>query len=652
MTVSQLALLTRASPRTVRYDLDDLARWLAPRGVTLVRRPRRGVWLEGELRPLGKAVPRHEAATADPFLPSPQRQALTAARLLATEAALAVRELTELLGVTRATVYRELDRVGARLKKRSLALERTRSGIRISGGETSRRWALYELLREWVLDADLREESSGRGSLDAAVGVRLLRELTARSAGELRALVADAAEAAAYPLTPAQAVGLLFWSAISEARLRVGCSVQLPERAVDGAGELAEHRLAVEVLRRLGFPGDHQEAAFLAMTARDARYGPSELRNLQAGRGRERARQAALEFTRQAGCLLGVRLEGDEDLIRGLVLHLEPALDRLELGVVTPNPLLDEIKAKYSGLFAVARQAAESLALPPSGLAEEEIGYLAMHLGAALERLAAPGGNVLRAVLVCEHGVGTAQLLASMLASRLPELLVCGFASSHEVERVAAECQADVVITTRPLAAAPLPAFLVHPLPDVIELVALRTRLQSLLRRPRTDRPLRTDAINGGAAPLMLEHVLTHDTVALDVEARDWQEAIRKAGELMVATGAVRPEYVEGMIRSVLTIGPYVVVGPGIAMPHARPEDGAVRVGMSCVRLARPVVFANKVENPVDLVFAFAAIDNQSHLTVMGQLAELLSTPPLVERIRRAKTVEDVLEVVHAVSAT
>jgi len=33
-------------------------------------------------------------------------------------------------------------------------------------------------------------------------------------------------------------------------------------------------------------------------------------------------------------------------------------------------------------------------------------------------------------------------------------------------------------------------------------------------------------------------------------------------------------------------------------------------------------------------------------------LAELLSTPPLVERIRRAKTVEDVLEVVHAVSAT
>lgn len=149
----------------------------------------------------------------------------------------------------------------------------------------------------------------------------------------------------------------------------------------------------------------------------------------------------------------------------------------------------------------------------------------------------------------------------------------------------------------------------------------------------------------------MLEHVLTEDTVALDVPAADWQEAIRQAGNLLVRTGAVKPEYIDGMIRTVLTIGPYVVVGPGMAMPHARPEDGALRVGLSCVRLAQPVVFLNKVENPVDLVFAFAAIDNQSHLTVMGQLAQMLSEPVLVERIRQARTVQDVLAIVHSVPA-
>ncbi|MGE5589984.1 MAG: BglG family transcription antiterminator, partial [Bacillota bacterium] len=436
---------------------------------------------------------------------------------------------------------------------------------------------------------------------------------------------------------------------------RAGRYVTLPERPAQEAVRLNEYGLAVEVLRRLGQGGaTAHEAAFLAMNARDARYGPAELHNRQPGLGpTNRAWEAATEFARLAGSLLGVDVADDEELIRGLILHLEPAIDRLELGVVAPNPLLDEIKAKYSGLYAVATQAAESLTMLPAGLAEEEIGYLAVHLGAALERRSDPSRNALRAVLVCEHGVGTAQLLASTLAARLPELKVCGFASSHGVEQTAAECRADVILTTRPLAAVALPVFLVHPLPDLIELTALRARLQSLLRRPRAGEPRdprRFQATNGGASPLMLEDVLTHQTIALDVEASDWQEAIRKVGELMVSAGAVRPEYVDGMIRTVEAIGPYVVVGPGIAMPHARPEDGAVNVGMACVRLATPVVFAGKEDNPIDLLFAFAAIDNQSHVAVMGQLARLLSTPSLVERVRQARTVADVLEVVHAVS--
>lgn len=692
VTVKHLAALLKASPRTVRYDLDDLGKWLAQRNITLVRRPRRGIWLEGDVRIASPPPPGEVGALRDSFMPAPERQALAMARLLAGEGPEPVRQLSALLGVTRTTVYRELQQMAGQLEKRSLRLQRARDGVRVDGLEVNRRRALYELLQQWVLDADLKHEVGDSGALrrrtgmrpretavrgtavreaavretaeEAAVpiGVRLLRELTDRQPTDLRALVAEAAEATGYPLTPGQVVGLLFWCAVTDARLRLGHHVLLPERPALEAMRLNEYRLAVEVLRRLGHEADGpnadgpnaygHEASFLAMNARDARYGPAELHNRQVGAGPNRAREAALEFTRQAGFLLGVELSQDEDLIRGLILHLEPAIDRLELGVIAPNPLLDEIKAKYSGLYAVARRAAESLSTLPAGLADEEVGYLAVHLGAALERLSDPASHVLRAVLVCEHGVGTAQLLASTLTARLPELQVCGFASSHGVDQAAADCGADVILTTRPLVVATLPVFLVHPLPDVIELTALRARLQSLLRRPRGDDRHRLHATNGGASPLMLEDVLTEQTVALDVEAKDWQDAIRKVGDLMVKAGAVRPEYVDGMIRTVETIGPYVVVGPGIAMPHARPEDGAVNVGMACVRLARPVAFAGKEDNPIDLLFSFAAIDNQSHVAVMGQLARLLSTPSLVERVRRARTVADVLEVVHTVSAT
>lgn len=648
-TVDQLAVLVQSSPRTVRYDLDELAKWLARHQITLVRKPHLGVWLEGEppalasIRPSGAELP-----AADDYLPSPQRQALGMTRLLLSSGPVGVAEFSSLLGVTRTTVYRELDRIGRWLAQRSLTLRRTRAASAVDGDEVCVRQALYELLREWVLEGDL----SGSDELRAgSVGALMLRELGVTNPSCLRAAVGEAAEVATYPLTPAQTVGLLFWAAIVQARHRSGGVVQLPERITAKAEDLPEYRLALELLRRLNLPAQHHEAVFLAIHARGVRYGPTELKKLDLGLTRNRARELAVMFAGRASQLLGVELGGDEDLIRGLILHLEPALDRLELGVVAPNPLLDDIKLKYGGVYAIARQAA-AMTEPLTGvLPEEEIGYLAMHLGAALERLSASTQDHIRTVLVCEHGVGTAQLLASLLASRLPELAVCGFASSHEVDQVAENCGAEVVITTRPLASARLPTFLVHPIPDVIELAALRSRLQSLRRAPRPGGAVGLGVIPGGASPLMLEHVLTSDTIALDVEAADWQEAIRQAGSLLVRTGAVRPEYIEGMIRAVLTIGPYVVVGPGIAMPHARPEDGALRVGLSCVRLASPVVFANKTENPVDLVFAFVAIDNQSHLTVMGQLARVLSNPTLVDQIRKARTVEDVLAVVHSVTA-
>jgi len=46
------------------------------------------------------------------------------------------------------------------------------------------------------------------------------------------------------------------------------------------------------------------------------------------------------------------------------------------------------------------------------------------------------------------------------------------------------------------------------------------------------------------------------------------------AGAFLVDTDAVFPSYVDAMVRAVEELGPYMVVAPGIALAHARPEDG------------------------------------------------------------------------------
>jgi mannitol operon transcriptional antiterminator len=82
-----------------------------------------------------------------------------------------------------------------------------------------------------------------------------------------------------------------------------------------------------------------------------------------------------------------------------------------------------------------------------------------------------------------------------------------------------------------------------------------------------------------------LRDLVRPNIVAVDVEVKDWQEAIRAAGTLMFADGAVEERFSDAMIRVAKEFGPYIVVAPGIALPHARPEDGVIKASIAVLRL-------------------------------------------------------------------
>lgn len=144
-----------------------------------------------------------------------------------------------------------------------------------------------------------------------------------------------------------------------------------------------------------------------------------------------------------------------------------------------------------------------------------------------------------------------------------------------------------------------------------------------------------------------LSSMLTNETVVLGLRVPDWQQAVREAGNLLVRVGAVEPRYVNAMIRMVQEIGPYIVIAPGVAMPHARPEDGVNTPGMSLVTLAPPVRFGNKHNDPVDLVIAFAAKDHNSHIEALAELARLLEDQETLKELRRASSPEELLSVIE-----
>lgn len=146
-----------------------------------------------------------------------------------------------------------------------------------------------------------------------------------------------------------------------------------------------------------------------------------------------------------------------------------------------------------------------------------------------------------------------------------------------------------------------------------------------------------------------LREMLRPPLVAVDVRVNNWQEAVYYCGRLFHADGATEERFSDAMIRVAVEFGPYIVVAPGIALPHARPEDGVIKASMAAIKLSTPVDFGNTVNDPVWLVVALAAIDDRQHIQGLAELAAVLSEARNIDRLKACQTPVELLNVFYSI---
>jgi len=128
---------------------------------------------------------------------------------------------------------------------------------------------------------------------------------------------------------------------------------------------------------------------------------------------------------------------------------------------------------------------------------------------------------------------------------------------------------------------------------------------------------------------------------------------VRKAGRFLISLGLAREPYPEAMVQCARDYGPYIVIAPGIAIPHARPEEGGLHEGIALIRLENPVSFGHPENDPVDLLFAFTAADSGGHVALMADLAGALADEQTMVALRAAGTpAEAVWAVRHGAAPT
>ena len=134
-------------------------------------------------------------------------------------------------------------------------------------------------------------------------------------------------------------------------------------------------------------------------------------------------------------------------------------------------------------------------------------------------------------------------------------------------------------------------------------------------------------------------------SISIKSSATNWQEAIDFSMSSLLANHYVNTNYIQAIKDLTITIGPYYILAPGVAMPHARPECGALKTGMSLTLLKQEVKFAEDDEG-IKLLIGLSAASSDSHIGAIQALSELLSEEETLTALLAAKSEKQLADII------
>ncbi len=149
---------------------------------------------------------------------------------------------------------------------------------------------------------------------------------------------------------------------------------------------------------------------------------------------------------------------------------------------------------------------------------------------------------------------------------------------------------------------------------------------------------------------MLKESLIENNSIKLNQTAANWEEAIKIGTDLLVVSGAIEPRYYENIVSKIKEMGPYIVLAPGLAMPHARPEEGVIRTAFGLTTLAQPVDFDGE---QISVLVTLAGSDSDTHMEGIMEITQIFDDPDSedgvnIQKFLDCKTQEDVLAVIDA----
>ncbi|SEO41557.1 Transcriptional antiterminator [Amphibacillus marinus] len=361
-----------------------------------------------------------------------------------------------------------------------------------------------------------------------------------------------------------------------------------------------------------------------------------------------------------------------DQLINKLLIHVKPAYYRIKFELTDIDQLHQPVGAEFSELQHLVKKAITPLAqLIGQDIPDHEITYLSMLIGGWLARQGEHLNKKIKAVIVCPKGVSVSKMMDSVLKEIFPEFVFLDSLSVREFYQF--QLDYDIVFSLIHLET-DRKVFIVKSFPEKEEKLWLRQQVMGYLYGYSNDVINVEELINviekdatilnktnltkriysfinqqGTSTPLLTEEeptphlaeLIPATNITLRKNIKSWNEAIRVTAQPLLRKGAITHQYVDAVIEHCQE-DPYIVIGDGLAIPHASPENGVLHVGMSLLRIEEGVTFAH--DYSIKIIILIAALDKHQHFKALTELLKLAGTRADLLKIKQAKVKKEITD--------
>ncbi|MDP4084280.1 MAG: BglG family transcription antiterminator [Bacillota bacterium] len=686
LLASDLMKKLNVSKRTIYYDLEKVNVWLKENCIPPIMRTfSRGFYLDYETKQRVLSNLR-KLRHYQYFFTKNERVSLLGTILIMNNEFVHISDLMERTGVSRVTTFHDLDVLKQEMTVFQLSIEfHKKSGYTVSGSESNKRKAIAHYLTQLFARQGWEQLKNVQSLLNSIVfnnqSLSLDDHVAPLDVTDFYTLLVDYEKSLEVELTDEMLHTLALNLFIIGKRIEQDLFVHIDEceKIVLKATQeffIAE-KLSIILEEKMKLFLLEDEICFLTMLLLGSRVNTisEDQLNNEMDALKNVMKRLIFDFQRYS-CII---FQNEEELEKLMFIHLKPAYYRIKYDVFTENPLTETIKENYPEVFQITKKVIFHLEhLVQKCVNDQETAYIAMYFGGWLRRQGATPTTRHRAIIVCGSGIGTSNLLRLQLEQLLATVNIVDSISLRDYQKN--QFDADLFFSTVSIKDKGIPVIQVNPIltdedkrliltklnsiegseinvkPTLSALLNVIQKHTKIMDEQKLMQDLKsllqiTEIIPKESKKPMLHELLTKKTIQFKTEVRTWEEAIFEASKPLLEQGNITESYIEAMIDNVKNLGPYIVIVPEIAIPHARPEQGVKKLGMSLLCLKNPVSFSKKEEHQVRLVIVLAAIDNELHLQALSQLITLLSDEDKVAKMMSASSPDEIVPILQDLSS-